>query len=93
MQSLAKSKGALTLAVLIFLAILLYRNFATITSPEMPSAASIGADLIKISEDLSRATLSREVFNAAGYRFLSDFSRALELEPVGRANPFAPIGQ
>ncbi len=96
MQALEKNKGVLGLSILLLAGIFAYQSFSggsTGVSSGAPSAASVGADLIKVSDNLSRATLSRELFSASGYRLLSDFSKALETEPLGRTNPFAPIGQ
>lgn len=94
MQAIAKNTRALGLAVLLILGLYLYNTYFTSESvPDTQSAATIGADLIKISENISKATLSRELFSAAGYRLLSDFSTALVAQPTGRPNPFAPIGQ
>lgn len=94
MEIIAKNKGALAAAVLFLLAVLAYNIFSSsMPATEPVSATSLGADLIKISENISRATLSKEIFSSTGYRMLFDFSIPLVPEPTGRVNPFAPLGQ
>ncbi len=94
MELISKNKGALLAVLLFVLALFAYNMLSTaMPAPEPVSAASLGADLLKISDNISRATLSRELFSANGYRLLFDFSTPLIPEPVGRTNPFAPIGQ
>ena len=96
MNVLQQNKGILLLGVVIIGTVFAYNSFfSVVTTPGdiAPSAASVGADLIKVADNLSRAMLSRELFSTSGYRSLADFSKPLELEPLGRANPFAPLGQ
>ena len=94
MQALLKNKGTIIGAILLLLALFAYNSFfANEPLPDTPSATTVGADLIKISDNISKATLSRDLFSTTGYRLLSDFSKPLDAEPVGRNNPFAPIGQ
>ncbi len=82
--------------ILIVFAVFIYRSFFAGSEAEVlqgPPAEKVGADLIKIADEISRATLSRELFSNTGFRVLSDFSTPLEPEPQGRVNPFAPFGQ
>lgn len=94
MDLISKNKGALGAVVLFLLAALAYNLFSSASPEPTPvSAASLGADLLKISDDISKATLSKDLFSSSGYRLLFDFSTPLVPEPFGRTNPFAPIGQ
>ncbi|MBX4206298.1 hypothetical protein KW784_00680 [Candidatus Parcubacteria bacterium] len=95
MQALAQNKGSLFLAAILLAGIFAYNAFFSVPAlaPGAPSASSVGADLIKVSDNISKATLSRDLFSATAYRLLSDFSVPLVPEPSGRLNPFAPIGQ
>lgn len=94
MHELAQSKTALTLAVFLMLGIFLYNGFlADGFSPVVAPASSVGADILRTSQEISGATLSRGVFTEAGYVRLTDFSAPLEPQNLGRTNPFAPLGQ
>ena|SRR3989344_3491319 len=57
------------------------------------SPSTLGADLLKISTDLSKASLSQQLFSKSGYLYLRDFSTPLPQQPVGRTNPFDIIGR
>ncbi len=61
---------------------------------ETPAALSraLGADLLQLSNGLSKVTLNQELFSSLSYRNLSDWSTALPEAPVGRANPFERLG-
>ncbi len=93
MHALEQNKKILSVAILLLVGLFLYNSFFAGTVPEVVPAESIGADLLKTSDNISKATLSRDLFSASGYRLLADFSTPLGAEPQGRTNPFAPIGQ
>lgn len=95
MEALSKSKGALGLALLFVVGIFAYNTFLSnpVVTPTSTPATAVGADLLKLSQTLSRATLSRDLFAIGGYKLLRDFSAAIQSEPLGRVNPFAPFGQ
>lgn len=93
MDALAKNLGAIIGGVLLLVGLFAYNALTSGVADTTPPAESAGADLVKISDNISRATLSRDVFSTTGYRLLSDWSKPLLPEPTGRTNPFAPIGQ
>ena len=94
MNALEQNKGAILGGVILLAALFAYNAFfGGDTAVATPSAASAGADLIKVSENISKATLSRDLFSKTPYQRLFDFSLPLQPEPAGRSNPFAPIGQ
>lgn len=93
MQVLAQNKGTILGGVILLAGLFAYNTFMGGISETTLPAENVGADLIKVSDNISRATLSRELFSTAPYRLLSDWSTPLEPQPVGRTNPFAPIGQ
>ena len=94
MDFLSKNKGLLGTGIILILALFIYNMMSGSAAPtsEAP-AADIGADLLKVADNISKATLSQELFSTTGYRILSDFSTPLIEEPLGRPNPFAPLGQ
>lgn len=84
----------LGLIVLVLLAMFSYRFFRTAPVAEGDlSARAVGQDLITLADQLSRVTLSQEVFKLPGYRNLTDFSLPLPLQSFGRNNPFEIIGR
>ncbi len=94
MQALEQNKTALALGIIFLLGFFMYNYFfPDFGIPDVAPAQSVGADLVKLSDNLSRATLDRKLFSEGSYRGLTDFSTPLQPQPFGRANPFAPIGQ
>ncbi len=85
--------GSIIVAVFIIVALYAYNAYFKGDIVSTPPAAQVGADLVTLSNEISQATLSRDVFSSLGYRLLSDFSVPLQPQAVGRNNPFAPIGQ
>lgn len=60
---------------------------------EMPTSGDVlGTEIIKAINQISALELDREVFEDPIFRTLVDRSEVLRPEPVGRNNPFAPIG-
>ena len=65
-----------------------------LTSEKQGEEASlIGEDLIGLLNTLKSITLDDSFFQDPAFRSLEDFSQELAPEPVGRSNPFAPIGR
>ena len=94
MKFFKDNKSVITLGVIVILVLF---GYSLLPAPDMESgttsATNVGDDLVKISNSLSQANLNRDLFSQSGYRLLSDFTLPLTPEPVGRSNPFAPIGQ
>jgi hypothetical protein len=63
-------------------------------SSETPSGLPAGeeGDLLSLLLELRSITLSGAIFSDAAFQTLQDFTVNLVPEPVGRRNPFAPIG-
>lgn len=57
-----------------------------------PSTTGTGAALLKMSEDLKQTDLSQELFSSPGFVRLADFTVPVPDLPLGRPNPFSPIG-
>ncbi len=94
MKALEQNKNILVLGVIILIAFFMYNSFfADLGTPDVAPAQSVGADLVKLSDNLAKATLDQKLFGEGPYRALADFSTPLQPQPFGRANPFAPIGQ
>jgi hypothetical protein len=96
MQSLLKSKSTLGILFLFILGMFVYNMFfrgeaAPLESAD--SAASVGSDLVKLSDELTRAQLSQDLFQLPTYRSLTDFTTPLPQQEIGRENPFDVIGR
>lgn len=94
MQTLQKYKKILIWVTVIVLAFAGYNFFGSsdaLTTGE--EAQTIGADVLELNKGLNKVTLDRAPLNTNLYRSLSDWSPNLIEQPVGRPNPFAPIGE
>lgn len=84
--------------VLIALAFTVYSYFFTgNTAPILGTEAvtpttAVDQDLISLLFELKGITLDDSIFADPTFRSLQDFSQALVPEPIGRHNPFAPLG-
>ncbi len=83
----------LVIAILGFAAFFYFKGGEESTSltSEAPSSSSRGQNIIRTLNILEALTLSDSIYNRPDLKSLKDFSVAVEREPVGRANPFAPI--
>lgn len=97
MQALIKNKLLIAIVLLFIVGVFVYRSFIGSGEPAPgaggESALSIGQDLIALSDQLSRAQLSQELFQDPGYLFLKDFAGVIPLQSFGRPNPFDIIGR
>lgn len=96
MKALERNKG-IVVAVLVFaMAILIYNYFfkpSVVAVESGAEAQNIGNDVVELSEGLGKVKFDQSLFAQPAYRSLVDWSPALQNQPVGRSNPFAPIGQ
>lgn len=56
------------------------------------TAGSIGSETLQILSELRTLKLDEDIFSDKAFRSLEDFSMELQPQPVGRNNPFAPLG-
>jgi hypothetical protein len=94
MESIIKNKALIAITVIFIVAMLGYRMFSG--DPQTStgeSAVEVGKDLLRISDQLSQAQLSQDLFSIPGYKYLTDFTAPIPQESLGRANPFSIIGQ
>ena len=62
------------------------------SSPDSATAA-VGASVLNILNSVSSINIDTSFFQTPAYQSLVDYSIAVPPQPVGRANPFAPVGQ
>lgn len=55
------------------------------------ASAAMGADLLNLLKELQAIKLDSSIFQNSVFRSLKDFGQPIPPEPVGRANPFAPL--
>jgi len=96
LQKYKKIFIALLVAVLVFIG---FQFFAGNSSPDgltsQPVAGIVpeeGGDLISLLLELKSIKLDTSILQNPVFLTLQDFSIELSPEPVGRPNPFAPIG-
>lgn len=53
---------------------------------------AVGAELLSLLTSLRGLTLDGTIFESNLFQGLTDFGQELLPQPVGRPNPFAPIG-
>jgi Tfp pilus assembly protein PilO len=96
MNSLQKHKQMI-IAVVVFLVVIVAYNYLWKGSQDSldqgTSAQNIGNDVVSLNQKLQAVTLDQTLFSSAEYTSLSDWSPVLSQGPIGRIDPFAPIGQ
>lgn len=98
MSFFTQHKGILIGVVLVIVGFVVYSYFFTGGSQQpltvqTPSAnVAVDNDLIALLSTLKSIKLDANIFSDPAFQSLQDFSQALVSEPVGRTNPFAPLG-
>jgi hypothetical protein len=89
MQGILKNKSLILFAVVMLVGMFGYRSFVGVMpETEGQSALVAGQDLLALSNQLTQATLSQDLFSVPGYRYLTDFSVPVPNQAFGRSNPF-----
>ncbi len=73
----------------------LSRNNSTdelITRQDLTDTSKMGAEVLSALNQLKTLKLDAGVFSDKTFTSLTDFSKPLNPEPVGRTNPFSPVG-
>lgn len=95
---LQKFKAVIIAVLVIAIAFFVYSYFfAKPTEPVLSVQAvsntpSVDQDLIALLLQLKSIKLDDAIFSDSAFKSLQDFSQELVQEPVGRNNPFAPLG-
>jgi hypothetical protein len=103
MSSLSKTKKIVYGLILFVLAIALY--FTYFSSPSSSSkvivdsgtsgdgsSTLVGQDILDLVDSLQRVSIDQSVFVNPLFQNLKDFTVTVQREPIGRSNPFAPLG-
>lgn len=98
MSFFSRYRNIFIIVVLVIAAFLVYSFFFTGKSDSVLSqsagnaSASVDNELIALLLELKALKLDDSIFSIPTFQSLQDFSQALVPEPVGRQNPFAPLG-
>ncbi|MBI3573848.1 hypothetical protein HY090_02255 [Candidatus Kaiserbacteria bacterium] len=98
MSFITRYKTVILVIVLVIIAFFAYSYFftgapqAVLSSQAVSANTAIDQDLINLLLTLRAIRLDDSLFTNANFQSLQDFSKDLVPEPVGRANPFAPLG-
>lgn len=99
MSTITRYRGIIAGCILVVIAFFIYSYFFTSAPqavlsavPADQSTAAVDQDLITLLGTLKAITLDASLFSDVSFQSLQDFSQQLSPEPVGRANPFAPLG-
>mgnify|MGYP003394305743 FL=1 len=65
---------------------------ALLQSEDLTTGNAIDSDVVAVLLQLRAVSLSGTIFTDPVFRSLQDFGSPVVPEPVGRPNPFAPIG-
>ncbi|MDD5357101.1 MAG: hypothetical protein PHS53_03070 [Candidatus Pacebacteria bacterium] len=52
----------------------------------------IGQKTITLLQELEKVNIDRSIFATAAFQSLQDFGVEIQAEPIGRPDPFAPVG-
>lgn len=98
MNILNKFKGLIITCVILGIGFIAYTYFIsqpeeqTLSAQNTSDAPVVDQDLISLLLTLRSIKLDEKIFSDTAFRSLEDFSKELIAEPVGRNNPFAPLG-
>lgn len=67
-------------------------NIDPLVSEGQVAGSIVGQEIISLLGELESIKLDVTIFEKESFRSLIDFGQTINSEPVGRGNPFAPIG-
>ena len=99
MESFKKYKKILTGVAIVIVLFVVYSMFKGDPAPDALLTAETPSglppeeeDLVSLLLELQSIDLNSDIFSDAVFVTLQDFSVKLTPQPIGRRNPFAPIG-
>lgn len=97
-MSLFKNKLVLLILAGIVLAGITWSSFMRddsaplLQTQDLTEATNVDGDVVGVLLQLRAVSLSGTIFTDPAFQALQDFSSEIIPEPVGRTNPFAPLG-
>ena len=98
MNFFSRYRSTLVIIALIIAAFFIYSFFfapkddAVLKESGGTTTVSVDNELIALLLELKALKLDDSLFSNSAFQSLQDFSQALVPEPIGRENPFAPLG-
>lgn len=100
MRSLTKYKKVIIILGIIIIAAVIYtimigkkdNRLLVSESPETVSNTELQNNLLALLLEIRSIKLDDSIFLDPAFRSLDDFGQEIVQEPVGRSNPFAPVG-
>lgn len=99
MSFFSRYQTVILIGVLVIGGFFVYTYFFTGTTqqglavtPTAGAGVTVDQDLIALLTTLKSIKLNADIFSGQSFRSLQDYSQALVPEPIGRTNPFAPLG-
>ncbi len=92
---LQNNKNIIITIIIFVIGFYVFKYFKNTTSPTESldtSVVSAGKDVVDLSNSIKTATLNNSLFSIPAYKALQDFSTEIMSQPMGRTNPFSPIG-
>ena len=95
-----KYKKWIIIAAVLIISFIIYSTFFTgsreddllTSSVQQSSAEIVGSEIINALNQIESLKLDRDIFDDPVYRSLKDKSQDIAPEPIGKPNPFSPIG-
>lgn len=97
-MTLLKNKFIITALAGIVLAIVIWNSFMRddskklLQTENLAETTSVDGDVVGVLLQLRAVSLSGTIFTDPAFQALQDFGSEIIPEPVGRQNPFAPLG-
>jgi hypothetical protein len=98
-MSLLKNRIVLLILAGVVVAGVIWYSFLREKTPQpllqtedLTQATSVDSDVVAILLQLRAVSLSGTIFSDPAFVSLQDFGSQIVPEPIGRTNPFAPIG-
>lgn len=86
--------GAIVIAAfVVYVLFFVHKEEPVLSGTPTTASTAVDQDLVAILFELKAITLNDDIFSNPVFRSLVDFGQELVPEPVGRVNPFAPLGQ
>ena len=98
-----KTKQIIIATIIIVIAFVVFKVFfsnsgttidnSLITDKVVMTGPADGQVILTLLENLKKVTLDESIFADVIFTSLVNFERPIEQQPIGRQNPFLPIGQ
>jgi hypothetical protein len=83
--------GGVVVAGVVWYSFMRDRSENLLETSDLTVATEADSDIVNVLLELRAVTLSGTIFSDPAFVRLKDFGREIVPEPVGRANPFAPL--